>query len=338
MEKWIVIIFLAGFAYLIYRGKKKDKPEPIIEYAFPDRPLRVHFVCTLMKEIKRVHWNFTASEVRHYGYDGARVFGTSFESIWDKTEAETDGGHSWENQVSYYVQRDGIYRLNEWNEEYFDAMKRWAVDFLTHDLAFIYSIFSGAPSCWARRDRNDHGLDGGGNRKFYSLHFEWYQSGRIKQIIDKVMENLNGMPNIILEIANEPFPFDTAFHTELLHYIESKRQKMGWDSLRYQVNPEWAQAVELGRVFKDRLYVSTHTHNTEVNFWDAISSINPHTEIPGGAVRSWDNGSYRYVKPQTIVDHLDASERTGNSIETFFMDWHEQSHETVRQYVERVGR
>lgn len=331
---WIIVIVFAGLAYLILKNKKIKKEKPV-EFHFPNRPLRMHFVVSLMKDIKRLNWNFTASEVRHYGYDGARVFGTSFESIW---HGEGDGSHSWNNQVGYFVQRDGIYRVNEWNEEYFAAIRRWAEDFLKHGLIFNYSIFSGPPSCWARRDRNDKGLDGGDNRKFYSLNGAWYRSGWIKRIIDKVMDTLEGMPNIILEVANEPFPFDVAFHEELLHYIESKRQAAGWDSLRYMVNPEWNQAAGFGKIFRDRLYVSTHTHNTSTGFWDAIRSINPHTQMPGGAMRSWDNGSYRHIPPDVIKEHLRRAAETGNSIELFFMDWHEQSHNAVKEYIDEVGR
>lgn len=337
MERLIVVIFIAGILYLVFRGKmKKPQPKPV-DFHFPNRPLRMHFVVTPMKHIRRLHWNLDASAVRHYGYDGARVW-ESFGSIWDKTEAESDGSHSWDNKVTYYVQRDGVYRLNEKNEEFFSVKRAWAEDFLKHDLIFNFCIFAGPSMSWARRDRNDHGLDGGNNRSFYSLNGAWYKSGRQKEIIDWVMETLDGLPNIILEVANEPFPFDAAWHTEMLHYMESKRQALGWDSLRYQVNPAWSQAADLGRIFADRLYISTHTHNTSVGFWNAIRDINPHTALPGGAVRSWDNGSYRHVPPDVITAHLEKAAETGNSIELFFLDWHEQSHEAVRAYIERAGR
>lgn len=335
MERIIIPAALAGAAYLVYRNKKKSsKPRPK-PYKFPDEPLKAHFPSVINNKVYRLHWNLDPPAVNHYGFNATRAFGTSYESVWGKRAHEADGSHSWNDQIGYFKKHGSQFLLNEYNEEYLNAIRRWAEEYLKHDIAFIYSIFSGPIQGWA--GNNDRGMIARSNREFYSLSSAWWNSGMIKNIISKVMDVLEGMPNIVLEVANEPFPFDYRFHEACLHFMESERQNRGWPELRYQINPHFGEAADLGMIFRDRLYISTHTHNTSLGMWDRIWEINPHTKLEGGSVRSWDNGSYRNFLGQdperSLTEHLRASDRTGNSWESLFLDNHERMYEEFMNYV-----
>ncbi len=332
-------IFLAGIAYLILSKKKKPDPKPKPKpYKFPDTPMRTHFATVVNKDIRRIHWNLEPAAVNHYGFNSTRGFGISFESLWNKAESETDGTHSWNNHVCHFKKDGNRFLLDQWNEEFLNGVRLWAEECLKYDLAFIYSIFTAPTQGYA--GNNDRGLIARNNQEFFNTNGAWWQSGMIHAIIRKTMDVLEGMPNVILEVGNEPFPFNHHFHEHTLHYIDAERHKRGWQELRYQVNPNFDEAKELGRVWKDRLYISTHTHNTSLGMWNNIRNINPHSQLPGGAVRSWDNGSYRNFLGQTpersLTEHLKAADRTGNSWECLFLDNHERMYNEARDYLRQT--
>lgn len=326
-----LIIPAAGVAaYLVYKNQEKDKPPPAPRPKLPwekDEPCLMHFGSPITRDGTRKGFNLDVASIAERGFTGWRpqcnapraVFEMGPVLDWENVP------HDWTDQAGPYAKDGKVHLIGHRNEDWFGAQREAAEICLKHGVAFYQTLFDGcgtksvANNAYAHRQWNDRGWDGGSVDKFFNVNGPFFKSQ--KQLAAWTMKNIGDLPNVVFELANEPYGNDwitIEWHRQMIAYLAGLKGKYGYDHLKFQVNAKWAEMNGFCE------FVAVHTHNDSHGLWDRLHEINPrgYGSYPGKCGRSSDTGSWKNTDPAWWVEHWRRALERRHNCEFLVMDNH----------------
>lgn len=214
---WIGIVFAILFiAFILYQNSKKKKHKNIIDY----------------KKVKKFVGVY--SFWRDYGYSWENMINYAtilkqhhihYIRIWlQNSHNYISWFYAWKitNGDKNTPPEKRIYDLSQWNDEYWNNLKRFIEYCGENDIVVNVNVFD---DCHLRHSHDwainpeYHNIQGIKNRD------EWYKTdvGRqmAKLFIDKVAQELNHYPNVIFTLCNENYDYSD-WHVEMTRYARGK--------------------------------------------------------------------------------------------------------------------
>ncbi len=315
MHNLIWLALIIGI-YLALR-KKKKKPEPEPKPPPPPRPklpwekgepCLIHFSSPMTRDGSRKGFNLDVGTIADRGFTGWRAQCNAPRELWEMGPVPEwkNVPHDWTDQVGPYKKDGKVFLLDHYNEEWFAVQRVRAEECLKHGIAFFHSAFDGCGTksannnAYAHARWNNRGWDGGSEDKFFNVDGPFFAAQ--KELSGKIIRNIGDLPNVVIELANEPFGDVRRmrdWHLQMIAHMAGIKGELGYDHLKFQINARWAEfngACE---------FVAVHTHNDSLGLWDSIRQVNPagFGDLPGKSGRSSDTGSWLTTDPGWWVEH-----------------------------------